>query len=198
MTSTLAAFTLFAVVAGFTPGPNNLMVAASGATYGYRRSQAHLAGVVIGFPILMIGVGAGLGSLFLRYPVMHGILKVTGSVYLLYLSWKIASASLDSSGRSGRPLSFLQAAMFQWVNPKGWITVLASITTFTHPVQPFHVQLGMLALISLLVTLLSIHTWCLFGAGIGKFLAARPVRLRVFNICMGLLLAASLIQVWAT
>lgn len=197
MSSLLSGFIMFALVAGFTPGPNNLMVAASGVNFGYRRSVPHLLGVIVGFPVLMLGVGFGLGEIFQRFPIVHEALKIAGSIYLLFLAWKIATAgNIDNENGEGKPLTFLQAALFQWVNPKAWIMVLATITTYTHQAASYHLQIVLLAGIAMLVTTASINTWCLFGVSLRTVLATRPRLLLAFNYSMGLLLAGSLIPVW--
>lgn len=197
MPSFLPAFLMFALVAGFTPGPNNLMVAASGVNFGYRRTLPHLAGIIIGFPVLMIAVGLGFGELFQRYPFVHEALKLLGSAYLVYLSWKIAFANAASgSANHASPLSFLQAAAFQWVNPKAWIMVLSALATYTTPGEHYSLQVLLMTGIALVVTFASSNTWCLFGVGLRDLLATRPTLLRAFNVTMGILLLASLLPVW--
>lgn len=197
MSSYLPAFLLFALVAGFTPGPNNLMVAASGVNFGYRRSVPHLAGIILGFPVLMIAVGLGLGEVFREYPMLHQVLKVAGSAYLVFLAWKIGSAdSTPGAAGKGTPLTFLQAALFQWVNPKAWMMILSAITAYTSPEHSYPLQIFTMSGIALAVTFASSHTWCLFGVSLRELLAQRPALLRGFNITMGLLLVASLIPAW--
>ena len=197
MSSFLPAFLMFALVAGFTPGPNNLMVAASGVNFGYRRTLPHLAGIIIGFPVLMIAVGLGLGEVFQHYPLVHQALKLLGSAYLVFLSWKIAFASATPGSASrATPLSFLQAAAFQWVNPKAWIMVLSAITTYTTPGEHYPLQVLLMTAVALAVTFASANTWCLFGVGLRDLLASRPALLRGFNLAMGVLLLASLLPVW--
>lgn len=193
----LSAFLLFALVAGFTPGPNNLMLAASGVNFGYRRSLRHLAGVIIGFPVLMVAVGLGLGEIFQRYPLLHLALKIIGSAYLVFLAWKIAFARA-TPGAEGRasPLGFLQAAAFQWVNPKAWMMIISAITAYTTPGESYSLQVMAMTLVALLVTVASSNTWCLFGVALRDLLASRPALLRGFNIVMGLLLLGSLVPAW--
>jgi threonine/homoserine/homoserine lactone efflux protein len=119
MLALATAFLPFAVVAAFTPGPNNLLLAASGANFGIRRTIPHLLGVMCGFPLLVLAVGLGLGSVFQRHPDVHTVLKFVGATFLIYLAWRIATAGSTATDTGpGRPLTFLQAALFQWVNPK--------------------------------------------------------------------------------
>ncbi|MDX1442569.1 MAG: LysE family translocator [Gammaproteobacteria bacterium] len=197
MPSFLPAFVMFALVAGFTPGPNNLMVASSGVNFGYRRTLPHLAGIIIGFPVLMLGVGFGLGEVFQRYPLLHEVLKVAGSAYLVFLAWKIAFAgAVQDSTTRATPLTFWQAAAFQLVNPKAWMMIISAITTYTTPGANYWWQLLVMVGVALLVTLASSNTWCLFGVGLRDLLATRPRLLRAFNALMGILLVGSLIPVW--
>ncbi|HEX6930086.1 MAG TPA: LysE family translocator [Gammaproteobacteria bacterium] len=189
----LPAFLLFAFVAGFTPGPNNLMLATSGVNFGLRRTLPHMLGVIAGFPVLFAAVGAGLGELFLRLEWLHVALMAAGSVYLVWLAWKIAfsQAAANGSNRT-RPLTFWQAAAFQWVNPKGWMMVVTAVSVYTDTGDGYFHQLALMTAIALAVTLCSTSTWTVFGIGIRRLLAHRPGLLRTFNIAMGVLLIASL------
>src|SRR5262245_35169175 len=119
----LWALLVFVVVTLFTPGPNNAMLMASGLNFGFRRGLPHLWGVALGFAVMVLAVGLGLGALFAAYPAAYTVLKYVGAAYLLYLAWQIASASPHEEGGDprGRPITFLEAAAFQWLNPKGWV-----------------------------------------------------------------------------
>ena len=127
----LSALAVFAFVTSITPGPNNLMLMASGANYGFRRTIPHMLGIGIGFTVMLLLVGAGLIQIFDRWPLAHDVLKVVSVAYLLWLAWKTATAAGISDGDArGRPMTFLQAAAFQWVNPKAWAMALTAITVY--------------------------------------------------------------------
>jgi len=195
----LPAFLLFALVAGFTPGPNNLMLAASGVNFGLRRTLPHLLGVMAGFPVLFAVVGAGLGGVFQRFPWLHAALMVAGSLYLAWLAWKIAFApAMSSDPGERRPLNFWQAAAFQWVNPKGWMMVITAVSVYAEPGENYLVQVAVMTLVTVLVTLGSTSTWAGFGIGIRRLFENRPGLLRAFNVTMGVLLLASLVPMLAS
>ena len=189
---TLAALLVYAFVTSITPGPNNLMLLTSGVNFGFRRSIPHMFGIGIGFVVLLLAVGFGLGAVLTAFPSMHTGLKIAGGVYLLYLSWKIAMArSMDSKGeQNARPLTFLDAAAFQWVNPKAWVMAITAMAVYTVPAQPF-LSVLLVARAFGIVNLPSVSVWAGFGTALRGFLAD-PVRLKWFNIVMGLLLAATL------
>ncbi len=182
----------FAFVTSITPGPNNLMLLTSGVNFGFVRSVPHMLGIGGGFLSLLLGVGLGLGAMLTAFPSLHLALKVAGGVYLLYLAWRIAmSRSMGGGADSGaRPMTFLEAAAFQWVNPKAWVMAVSAMAIYTNPQAPF---LSMLIVAGAFaaVNLPSVSTWAGFGMALRGFLAD-PVRLKWFNIAMGLLLAASL------
>jgi threonine/homoserine/homoserine lactone efflux protein len=132
MIELIAPVTVFALVASFTPGPNNIMVTASGSAFGFRRSVPHLLGVTIGFPIMVLAVGLGLGEIVQSNPQIHVFLKYAGAAYLLYLAWRIAQAGRPDSGQTkARPLTFIEAAAFQGVNVKAWMIALSAIPAFS-------------------------------------------------------------------
>ena len=128
----LIAFVLFAVVMFFTPGPNNVMLLSSGLTYGFRRTLPHIAGITLGFAFMVAAVGLGLGTIFIAYPVLQTILKYAGAAYLIYLAVAIAMSGPAPSGQDNQrgPMTFWGAAMFQWVNAKGWVMVIGTITAY--------------------------------------------------------------------
>jgi threonine/homoserine/homoserine lactone efflux protein len=187
----LVPFTLFAIAGSFTPGPNNIMLTASGANFGFRRTLPHILGICVGFPLMVAAVGIGLGRLFEAVPAIHAALKIAGSAYLLWLAWRIASAGSAESGNSGaRPLSFFEAAIFQWVNPKAWIIAIGAISTFTIAGEAMLPQVLTIAAIFTLVSVPSATVWTLLGIGISRLLKS-PLALRLFNWGMGALLALS-------
>ena len=189
---TLAALLVYAFVTSITPGPNNLMLLTSGVNFGFRRSIPHMFGIGIGFVVLLLAVGFGLGAVLTAFPSMHTALKIAGGVYLLYLSWKIAMArSMDSKGeQNARPLTFLDAAAFQWVNPKAWVMAITAMAVYTVPAQPF-LSVLLVAGAFGVVNLPSVSVWAGFGTALRGFLSD-STRLKWFNIVMGLLLAATL------
>lgn len=190
-----APFLLFTLVAGFTPGPNNLMVATSGVNFGLRRTLPHILGIALGFPVLFFFIGAGLGDLFKTFPLLHLLLKIGGTLYLIWLAWKIALAPATQAKRPNSPLSFWQAAAFQWVNPKAWIMTIAAITLYTTPGEHYFRQLFFMTLIALVVSGMAVTTWTALGATIRHWVENKPQVLRIFNIIMGILLILSVVPI---
>ncbi len=190
---TLFAIIVFAFVSSITPGPNNFMLLASGVNFGFRRTIPHMCGIGAGFFTLLMGVGFGLGALFTTFPQLHIVLKIVGGLYLLWLAWKIATArSLSSEkGAKARPMTFMEAAAFQWVNPKAWIMAVTGMALFTRPDAPY-LSVFLVAVAFALVNVPSVSTWAGFGTALRGFLAD-PVRLKWFNVTMGVLLAASVV-----
>jgi threonine/homoserine/homoserine lactone efflux protein len=186
------ALTVFAFVATITPGPNNLMVLASGVNFGFRRTVPHMLGITGGFAVLVIAVGLGLGALLTAFPDVETGLKVAGGAYLLYLAWKIATTRSLSVGGEGRaqPMTFLQAAAFQWVNPKAWVLALTSMAFYTAPAAPIQsMAVAILVFTAMIPPVVAL--WTGFGTALRNWLSD-PARLKWFNIAMGLLLAATL------
>jgi threonine/homoserine/homoserine lactone efflux protein len=190
---TLTALAVFAFVSSATPGPNNLMLMASGANFGYRRSIPHMLGISVGFMVMMFAVGSGLVQLFDRFPVIYDILKVASVIYMLWLAWKIANAApIRKSTDAGAPMTFLQAAAFQWVNPKAWAMALTAITVYVGDAAI--IWLGAAALMFAVVNLPSVSIWTVAGQQLQRFLT-NPRRLRIYNWTMAALLIASLYPV---
>lgn len=189
----LTAVFLFCFVSSVTPGPNNLMVMASGANFGYRRTVPHMLGIGVGFSVMVALVGMGLMGLFDLYPVVRQVLMVACAAYLLYLAWKIATAAAPEGGEAkGRPMSFLQAAAFQWVNPKAWVMAMSAITLYAPERAPGAVLL--IAAMFGLVCVPANSVWILLGQELRR-LMHRPGLLRAFNWTMAALLLASLVPV---
>lgn len=186
------AVALYGLVTSITPGPNNTMLLASGLNYGFNRTWPHIWGINLGFTVMVFAVGLGLGAIFVAYPVLHTILKIVGTLYLLYLAWRIAnSGAMDREIGQGKPLTFLEAAAFQWVNPKAWVMAIGAISAYMPPDQ---VLIGAfaVALIFGLVNLPSIVIWASFGALLRNILT-EPRAVRIFNWAMAALLVASLV-----
>ncbi|MBV1926572.1 MAG: LysE family translocator [Rhodobacteraceae bacterium] len=189
----ISALALFAFVSSITPGPNNLMLMASGANFGFRRTIPHMLGINLGFVIMCLVVGIGLAQVFEAYPVSNTVLKTFSVVYMLWLAWKIAHAApIKSKGATGTPMTLMQAAAFQWVNPKAWAMVLTAISVYT-PAQTVQMVV-LVALIFASINLPSIGTWTVLGQQMARFLTS-PRRLVVFNWGMALLLVVSLYPV---
>lgn len=184
----------FAAVMAFTPGPNNTMLMISGANWGVVPSVPHMLGITVGFPLMVFAVGMGLGGFFETYPVLHEILKYVSFAYLLYLAWKLARAGRhDADGtKQGKPMSFLSAALFQWVNPKAWIMAVTAMALFVPAGSAMLPAVLLLAAIFALTSLPSAVTWCLFGTAISRFLDSDR-RIAVFNAAMALLLVLSMV-----
>ena len=190
----LAALALFAFVSSITPGPNNTMLMASGANFGFRASIPHMMGVSGGFLLLVVAVGLELGGLFAAYPELHDVLAVAGGLYLLWLAWKIATSSGLGMGEAGaRPQTFLQAAAFQWVNPKAWAMALGAVTAYA-PRDGYVANILVVSVIFTAINLPCVASWTGFGVGLRRFLD-RPAVLRAFNVGMALLLVLSLAPV---
>ncbi|MEM1064230.1 MAG: LysE family translocator [Pseudomonadota bacterium] len=188
-----AALAAFAFVSSITPGPNNMMLMASGANFGFRRTIPHMLGVGIGFVVMVLLVGGGLLGLFEAWPVSYTILKSVSIAYLLYLAWRIANAGApEGSGASARPMTFLEAALFQWVNPKAWTMALTAIAVYA-PNQSL-ASIALVAVIFGAVNIPSVGSWTVLGMQLRRFLT-NPSRLRAFNVSMALLLVASLYPV---
>jgi threonine/homoserine/homoserine lactone efflux protein len=194
--SLFIAFVMFATVMFFTPGPNNIMLLSSGLTYGFRPTIPHIIGITIGFAFMVGAVGLGLGTIFIAYPILQTILKYIGAAYLVYLAWHIGSAepSAPEQDNRGRPLTFWGAAMFQWVNAKGWVMVIGTITAYA-AIAAFPWNIAIQVGISLILGAVSCTVWALFGTALRPVLTS-PRAIRAFNIVMALLLLASLYPVF--
>ncbi len=185
----------FAFVSSITPGPNNLMLMASGANFGLRRSVPHMVGISLGHAFMVFLVGLGLGQIFALYPQAQLIMQTLSTAYLLYLAWKIANAAPPKEGETGgKPFTFLQAAAFQWVNPKAWYMAIYAVTNYTPEgagIWPAIFVAGVFAA----TNQPSVAVWAGIGTQI-KRLLTRPRLLRIFNWTMAGLLVLTLVPVW--
>ena len=184
----------FAFVSSITPGPNNIMLMASGATYGFRLTIPHLTGVILGFGTMVLLVGWGLAGIFAIFPRLHEIIQVVGAAYLLYLAYKIGTArGISDKDASARPITFTQAAMFQWVNPKAWTMIVGAVAAFV-PKDDSYQSVAIVALIFTMIAVPVSSTWAAFGVGLRGLLKSAAA-LRAFNITMAVLLVLSLYPV---
>ena len=187
----LLALATFCFASSITPGPNNMMLLASGANFGFLRTLPHLFGVTIGFGIMVLAMGFGVGGLFTAYPVLYTLLRVLSTAYLLWLAWRIATArGINERQAAAEPMTFLQAVAFQWVNPKAWASALGAITAFVAPGN-FSIGVLIVAAVSIVVMVPCIASWTGFGTLLKSFLT-QPWRLRAFNVTMATLLVASI------
>jgi len=185
----------FAAVSTVTPGPNNLMLTASGLNFGLRRSLPHLFGVWLGFPVMVLLVGVGLAGLFTRSPLLHQGLKLAGTAYILYLAFRIARQSPTPSPTlpsNARPLRFWQAVAFQWVNPKAWVMAVGGTASYTTLAGTNFVEGCLISLTFLTVGLPSAFLWTGAGVAVRRWMSD-PRHVRAFNIAMAVLLVASLL-----
>ena len=186
---------VFSVIAAFTPGPNNIMIMSSGLNHGVRASVPHLLGICLGFPSMILAVGFGLGFIFDRFPHFHSMVQIVGIAYLFYLAWIIASsAPSEIKGQKAPPLSFFQAALFQWVNPKAWIMGTSALAAYTTVGASMTSQIFTVVAVFMFMAFPSAGVWLLFGTGLQRLLS-KPVHQRYFNITMGILLVLSIVPV---
>jgi threonine/homoserine/homoserine lactone efflux protein len=191
----LAALAAFAFVSSITPGPNNLMLMTSGINFGVRRTLPHMLGVALGFTLMIVLIGLGIMQIIEAVPGSMLFISIASGLYLLYMAWKIATAEASptengSVTNTSKPFTFLQAALFQWVNPKAWTMALTAISAYAPKSQGW---VGVLAVAGVfgIINLPSTGAWAVLGAKMRRFLSD-PLRLRTFNIVAALLLVASL------
>ena len=184
----LGALLLFAFVSTFTPGPNNITLMTSGANVGFARTIPHMLGVALGFAFMVMLVGVGLVGIFNTYPLSHQILKYVSLAYLIYLAAKIAMSGRAKEVDDFTPLTFLAAASFQWVNPKGWSMALSAVTLFSS--GGAWLELCIIAFAFTLANIPSVSFWTLAGQKLQHWLIT-PLRIRSFNVSMAVLLIAS-------
>jgi threonine/homoserine/homoserine lactone efflux protein len=192
------AFIVFAAVMFFTPGPNNIMLLSSGLTYGFRPTVPHIVGITVGFAFMVGVVGLGLGTVFIAYPVLQTVLKYAGAAYLIYLAAAIAMSGPpkpDARDDGRGPMTFWGAAMFQWINAKGWVMVIGTITAYA-AIAAFPWNIAIQVLLSLMLGTLSCTAWAMFGSALRPVLTSERA-VKAFNILMAVLLLASLYPVFA-
>jgi threonine/homoserine/homoserine lactone efflux protein len=192
----LIAFILFAAVMFFTPGPNNIMVLSSGLNYGFRPTLPLIAGITFGCAFMVGAVGVGFGTIFIAYPVLQTILKYAGAAYLIYLAAVIAMSAPVTPGQDNRrrPMTFWGAVLFQWVNVKGWVMVIGTITAYAG-IASFPWNIVIQVVLCLLLGVAAPSIWALSGSSL-RSLMTSPRAVRAFNIVMAALLLASLYPVF--
>ena len=190
----LYALILFCFVSGVTPGPNNLMLMTSGVNFGFRRTLPHLIGVVLGFAAMVALIGLGLDAIFARFPQLMPVMRWAGAGYLLWLAWRIANSGAVREGAAqGRPLGFLGAAAFQWINPKGWVIAISALTAYS-ATDDYTISVLAVALTYLAIGFPSSGAWVVFGSAMRRALHDPQVARR-FNLTMAALLVASIVPV---
>ncbi|WP_419763519.1 MAG: LysE family translocator [Arcobacter sp.] len=189
----LLSIATFTVSSTMTPGPNNIMLLSSGLTFGYKRTIPHILGVTLGFSLMILLVGLGFGIIFEKFPIVLKVLKVVGIVYLLWMAYKIATSKGGMQIKhKSKPFTFIQAALFQWINPKGWIMSLTSISIFVTSKNDSITQVLIISFIFLLSGMLSTNTWTIGGVALKRFIKEES-HVRKFNMTMAILLVASVI-----
>lgn len=193
ISQTLPALVALAIATLFTPGPNNAMLAASGARFGFRPTVPHALGVALGFPVMLLIVGLVLGELFRSSAFLRETLRWGGAALLCWIAWKVAIAGEAKAGRAGEnPMTFVGASAFQWVNPKGWSMAIAATAQFVHPADPLRTAV-LVAVVFGLLGLVSSATWVGLGQAISGWLTT-PARRRAFNLTMAVLIVLSTIE----
>jgi threonine/homoserine/homoserine lactone efflux protein len=197
-TDQVLALAAFALIVSITPGPNNIMLLASGVNFGFARTLPHMFGIVFGLVAMLLGVGIGLGALLQTSPVIATAIKALSLLYLLWLAWGIGTSGDGSESAEGQaseagPLSFLGAAMFQWVNPKAWTMALTAIGAYSAPTA-LGASLAVISVVFFVVGVPSVGVWTVFGVGLRRWLAD-PGRRKVFNVAMALLLVLSVVPI---
>ncbi len=193
----LIAIASFAFITSVTPGPNNIMLTASGANFGVMRTLPHIVGIVFGIALMNLLIGLGLGAVFQQYPVIQKVLKIGGSAYLIWLAIKLLRFNyVDDSGDSeGRPFSFLQAASFQYINPKAWVIVISANASFTLSGDLYWTSVGLIIGLFILIGPPSVMVWTIFGQVIRQYLR-NPAFLKGFNAMMASLTAMCVFFIW--
>jgi threonine/homoserine/homoserine lactone efflux protein len=183
-------FATYSYVMWLTPGPNNVMLTASGANFGFRRTLPHMLGICAGFALQLLAVCAGLGALFSRWPHLQDALRWVGAAYLVYLGWRLLTPAEGSARHAARPLTLLEAAAFQFLNPKAWVMNLTAATLFLPRELGPAAAAGYMLLWGVLIPAPCVLVWALFGTSLRAVLARRRGRL-AFNSAMALALGVT-------
>ena len=186
-------FITYTFVMSITPGPNNVMLTAAGANFGFRRALPHMLGIACGFVVQLLAVCAGLSALFARWPALQSALGWVGAAYLVYLGWRMLRLESSAERAASRPVSFLEAAAFQFLNPKAWVINLTAATLFLPHELTAIAAAGYMLAVGLLLPAPSIVLWVLFGTSLRALRARRAGRL-AFNCAMALALAGTAVM----
>jgi threonine/homoserine/homoserine lactone efflux protein len=187
---TLTALAIFAIVTSVTPGPNNAMVLASGVHFGFRRTVPHMLGIALGYGFMLAIIGAGVGTAMSISPLVEVGMRLASGAWMVWVAWSLARSSDAGSDASRlRPMTFIEGALFQWVNPKGWVLALSSMALFTKS-GDLIADIAIIVAVYVATCIPSSSIWTAFGVSLRQFLAV-PWRLRAFNISMAVLLLAS-------
>jgi threonine/homoserine/homoserine lactone efflux protein len=190
----IISITSFALASTMTPGPNNIMLLSSGLTFGYKRTIPHALGVNFGFPVMVLCVGLGVGKLFEVFPFIYTTLKVVGISYLLWMAWHIANTkgSSNTENNNDKPFTFLQAALFQWINPKAWVMAVTSTAAFITDHQIVFIQVTIISCIYFVCAIFSTNSWSLGGVMLKRFIQNERL-VQIFNITMAILIVGSIL-----
>lgn len=184
---------IFSLACAVTPGPNNISLMMLAAAHGARQTIPQYWGIIVGYPAMLFIIGCGLGGMFIKYPIIHTIVKTFGTGYILYMAWKIINATLPmDGGPRGKPVTFIQSLLFQWVNPKGLVTAISAVSAYTniHSPKPMLQQIVIITFIALIATNVGAVIW-IFGGTIVRRLLKHNIHLKIFNYTMGGLLVLS-------
>lgn len=183
---------MFSFATSITPGPNNIMLLSSGLTFGYRRTLPHTLGVVLGFPLMTMCVGMGLGTVFQAYPSSYTLLKVVGTLYLLWLAYHIATSTPTLQENNPQPLHFSQVVIFQWVSPKNWVKIITATSVYVTSITDSLPQIFAISIIFFSTVIISANSWALGGVFLQNFLKSKA-SVKKFNMAMAILLVLSII-----
>jgi threonine/homoserine/homoserine lactone efflux protein len=196
MSYQLLPLTIFAISSCATPGPNTILLATCGANFGFKSTLPYSAGVILGRIILQIMVICFLGVFFVHYPYFQQILKVIGSLYLFYLSYKLlTSKALSSNLNRDSPLSFINGLLFQFINPKVWTNTTTAVSSFTYGLKDFYLHATLIVFVFAIISLLANSMWALCGVQIRRFIRS-PKSLFIFNVSMALLNTSCIVLIW--
>ena len=195
MVNDLAALVAFAFVGSFSPGPNNALLLASGISFGFRRTIPHMIGGALGVGALVVGVAAGIGAILEAVPGAALGLRVAGSLYLLYLAWRVAGSGAFAGVQAARPLGAWEAAVFQWVNPKAWVFAIALVGTFLPEDEPLLASIALLTGAAIVTVAVSFTIWAAGGAALAGFVADDRRR-RMVNLLLAALILGSVALLW--
>ncbi len=193
----LLALASYALVSSITPGPNNIMLAASGVSFGFKRTIPHMLGIPFGFAVQLALCAYGLGAFLMQVPAANMALKIFGSSYLLYLAWTLREnvTSSDSKNAKGKPMTFINAALFQFANPKAWVMAITGASVFLPSFQPLSLAIVILCLIFCLINLPCITVWTLLGTAIRTCLS-NPIWQKSFSAVIVILTLYAAIAIW--